>query len=650
MRPWLPDLLGVLWVLAAAGAVMAPALVHGLSLGPFDLLSQVGLTKQPGIVVHNQQTGDLIRLFIPWSALAWTQVHHGQLPLWDPYSALGMPLAFNWESAPFSLPALLGYLVPLRYAYTVAVLATLVISGTGVYVLSRVLRVGVLGSVLAATVYELSGQFMANLGWPLSSVMSWAGWLFAAAILVVRGRRRARDVALFAVVLAFAVYAGYPEAVIILGLALFVFLVVYLGLRAPRLGGSGPILRPAGDLVMAAVAGLALAMPLALPGLQIVSQSVRNAALPVTGVGGQTLISHDVLHLILPGYDGLPWQGSTYFGPIFTNYMESAAYLGVITLVLAVMALVLRRRRTETLALGAVTVVSAVLVFVPPLVSVFGRLPSAGRVRWYESLGPMTLALAVLAGMGMDVLVRMHGNRAVRHGAGASFVVAGLALAALWTTGRGHLPASEAAIRARSFLWPVLDTAVGLGVVVTLMVLHRRARLPRGSPHRSWPAAGRWAAGALLACETAFLVAAGAPLFSSSPSFLTPTPAAVALRRAVGSAVVGFGPCSPYLGINYDVNVAFGVQELPVYDPVIPQRYFSSWESVTGQQAKTPFDHSSVFCPGVTTATAARRFGVSYVLEPRGTSGPAGGVFDSRVGDEDLYRIPGGACSPRSPR
>ena len=402
------------------------------------------------------------------------------------------------------------------------------------------------------------------------------------------------------------------------------------------------------DLVIAAVAGLALSMPLALPGLQIASQSVRNAALPVTGIGGQTLISHDVLHLILPGFDGLPWQGSNYFGPIFTNYMESAAYVGVITLVLAVMALVLRRRRPETLAVGAVAVVSAVLVFVPPLVSVIGRLPSAGRVRWYESLGPLTLALAVLAGMGADVLVRMHGKRAVRYGTGAGFVVAGLALAAVWTTGRGHLPSSDEAIRARSFIWPVVDTAVGLAVVVTLAALHRR-RLPRGSPRRFLSGAGRWAAGALLACETAFLVAAGAPLFSSSPRFLSPTPAAVALQRAVGSAVVGFGPCSPDLGIFYDVNVALGVQEFPVYDPVIPQKYFSSWESVTGQQAKTPFDHSSVFCPSVTTVSAARRFGVSYVLEPRGTPGPAGAVFDTRVGDEDLYRIPGAAVATLTP-
>ena len=153
----------------------------------------------------------------------------------------------------------------------------------------------------------------------------------------------------------------------------------------------------------------------------------------------------------------------------------------------------------------------------------------------------------------------------------------------------------------------------------------------------------------MLTCETVFLVAAGAPLFSSSPTFLTPTPAVVALQRAVGSAVVGFGPCSPSVGIYYDVNVALGVQELPVYDPVIPQRYFSSWETLTGQPAKTPFDHASVFCPSVTTATEARRFGVAYVLEPRGSPGPQGAVFDTRVGDEDLYRIPGSAVATLTP-
>ncbi len=43
------DVVGVAWVLLAAGAVLTPALVHGASLGPFDQLSRYGLTSQPGV-------------------------------------------------------------------------------------------------------------------------------------------------------------------------------------------------------------------------------------------------------------------------------------------------------------------------------------------------------------------------------------------------------------------------------------------------------------------------------------------------------------------------------------------------------------------------------------------------------------------------
>ena len=99
-----PDVIGVLFVVAAALAALVPALRHGGALGPYDLLSRYGVTKQSGVSVHNSQTTDLIAQMIPWTSLAWTQVHHGHLPLWNPYNGLGMPLAFNWQSAVFGLP------------------------------------------------------------------------------------------------------------------------------------------------------------------------------------------------------------------------------------------------------------------------------------------------------------------------------------------------------------------------------------------------------------------------------------------------------------------------------------------------------------------------------------------------------------------
>src|SRR3984957_17817051 len=233
-RRWLPDLLGVGWVVVAAAVVMAPALSHGWSLGPFDQLSQLGLTQHTQALPHNSQVFDLIREIIPWTTLSWTEVHHGLLPLWNPYSALGAPLAFNWQSATFSLPALVGYLVPVRLDFTVQVLMTLLIGGTGMYVLARVMRLGVLGAAMAATAFELSGSFISVLGWPIASVMSWAGWLFACTILVIRGRHRRRDVTLFAVVLALSIYAGEPDTLAVLIVAVAVFVVVFLTIRARR--------------------------------------------------------------------------------------------------------------------------------------------------------------------------------------------------------------------------------------------------------------------------------------------------------------------------------------------------------------------------------------------------------------------------------
>ena len=189
-RRALPDVLGLAWVVAAGMALLLPALIHGIYLGPYDILGTNGLTAQHGVVVHNFSLRDQITLFIPFTEQAWTQVHQGHLPLWNPYNGLGMPLAFNWESAPFGLPALVGYVVPLRFAYTVGVLVTVVVAGTGGYVFGRVLRLGVIASAFIGTVLVLSGPMVGLLGWSATSVGSWMGWLFATAILVLRGERR----------------------------------------------------------------------------------------------------------------------------------------------------------------------------------------------------------------------------------------------------------------------------------------------------------------------------------------------------------------------------------------------------------------------------------------------------------------------------
>jgi len=651
-RSWWVDALGVLWVVAAAVAVLAPALSHGAYLGAFDWVSRYGLSSDPSVAVHNRQAFDQITEFIPWTNLAWTEVHSGHLPLWNPYTVLGMPLAFNWQAGAFGVPALIGYLFPLRLAYTVQVVVTLLIAGTGVYVLGRVLRLSVVGCAMAATVYELSGPFFGWLGWPIASVMSWAGWLFAAVVLVVRSRHRARAVTFLALVVACAVYAGQPDTLVVLASALLVFLVALFAARAPRFGGSGPIRRPVLDTVLGLVTGAALSGPLLLPGLQLLSGTDRTGdalskALPVPSL----------LMVLFQSFDGTPVAGSRWFGTGY--YTKAVAYVGVIAVVLALVAvagaLKLRWRRRETIAFGAVALVMAGIVYIPLAESFLDGLPIVGNVLWRRATIVMTFALAVLAGMGADVVIRSYRSQVVRRWAGAGFGAAAVVLLAVWTFGRGRLPPVEASIRVRSFIWPVAATALGLAVVAGLWWWSTRPSAASSSDDDGSFSAGRIAAALLLACETAFLVTAGTSLWSSSSRYLAPTRAETELARAVGSSMVGFGTNTCYgdqLGIVPDYNVALGVKELAAYEPLLPRRYGSSWRQATGQSAapvRLPIVPFSVFCPAVTTTSVARRYGVRFVLEPSGKAGPSGAVFDRAVGDEELYRIPGAGLATLTP-
>ena len=337
---------------------------------------------------------------------------------------------------------------------------------------------------------------------------------------------------------------------------------------------------------------------------------------------------HNLVHVIFQGFDGLPLSSSHWFGYI-GGYSETAAYVGVIAVVLAATALAVRRSRPEVVAFGVLCVVMVAVAFAPPVVAVLSRLPLIGTVLWQRGILPLTFGIAVLAGIGMDALVRSWDSRAVRRWAGGGFAVVALVLIVLLLFGRGDLPADQAAIRAKSFIWPAVETAVGLGVVVALTWIHRRSNSDGGSRGSSGATAGRLAGASLLVCETAFLIAAGAPLWTSSATPFASTPSMVALKSAVGQSVVGLGRSlcvlPPGLGIPENAQVAYGVQELALYDPMIPSAYYSSWRAVSRESPGLPDD--SVYCPGINSAKLARLYGVSFVLERAGAPGPRGGVF-----------------------
>ena len=209
-------------------------------------------------------------------------------------------------------------------------------------------------------------------------------------------------------------------------------------------------------------------------------------------------------------------------------------------------------------------------------------------------------------------------------------------------------------------MWPAAETVLGLLVFGALVLGRHRGNRPAGDRapgrvRRLLDDPSRAGAVVLLVSSTVFLVAVGGSWWESTTTYLAPNPAVTTLQKAVGTSIVGFGISSclfpPTLGIQANVNIAYGVHELDVYDPLTPQELYTSWTDASGHYPLPigsdgiPAAETTMFCPVVTTTASARLFGVGFVLEPHGVSGPKGSVFDQLVGNEDLYRIPGASVA-----
>jgi hypothetical protein len=627
------DALGLAWLVLVLGAYLSPALKDGFSFGAADIGRQLSyLTYVPHLIVHNSVNGDVITQEVPWNTLDWLAVHHGQLPLWDNYSGDGMPLMLNFESKPFALPTLFGYLFPLSASFLASVAALLFIAGSGTYVAARLIGAGPVGAALAGTTFMLSGSLSGWAGWAVSGPLVWAGWALAGALLCWRPRRwRSAGVVLVALSSAFAVYGGFPETLLLGSLAVgsIVAISAAFGALRGKVGVAGP-----GRLAVGVAAGAALSAPLWLPGLSVLSQSSRAGE---NGTGGLPVRALSLL--FAQGYDGLPTKGSVWFGPL--DYYEATAYVGTVAIVLAVLAVLVGWRRPVVAGLVGASLISLVVVYDPTVQHLFTDL-GAGSVATQRMLPMLAFALALLAGLGAEALRRDWRGTSVRAKLAASTGACALVLVYLaLDAGSGGVSAAELSVRRHALIWPALTLAAIAAGLLGATLWHRRD---------GW--AVRAAFVALLAAQSAYLVWAGTGLNSYSSNAFPVTTAVAELQRLVGNNLLALeGPNSKDVtmwtgdGIYPEVNIGYQIRELAVHDPATPPAYFNTWP-VPAATANAGLGNN-IFAPSVGSAAMARFYGASYILAtykrvPTGTTlvatiaVPIGGTLK-------LYRAPGAA-------
>ena len=431
--------------------------------------------------------------FVPWQRMAAAMWREGHLPLWNPLVGCGAPLAANYQTAAFYPLNLLHLLLPAEVALSWTTALHLALAGWGMYRWGRAMGLDRLPAFIGAMALEGSGFLVARAAlFPsVAFTFPWlAVWLWRAEMLVQC--RKVGDALWLGLALGLGLLAGHAQTAFYGGVLLVAYLAYRALWEARGTGGGGRRDKGRGEdtrisghrsqvtdhgsritdhgsritghesrvtnhgsritghesrvtnhgsrlwmlILCAFVLGVGLAAVQLLPTAELMLSSQRSG-----GVGEEPALTYSLwpwrfITFAAPDFFGNPGRHN-YWG--YPNYWEGAGYVGVLPLLLAVDAVISRKRGNEEAEDGLTRfwVVAAAIALLlalgkntPIFPFLFRHVPTfdlfQAPARW---LAVVAIALAALASRGAQRWPA--GHRGQRWGAlgvvvGISLLIGGL--------------------------------------------------------------------------------------------------------------------------------------------------------------------------------------------------------------------------------
>lgn len=361
----------------------------------------------------NRNMSDVVHLLVPGLATTRAALGRGELPLWDPSQALGVPHVDQVHYAVYYPPAWLAVLFGTRGLGWIA-LIHLVVAAWGTLAYLRSLRRSVVASVLGAACFAFSAWTTARLH--NFSVVGAAVWLpvvlWGFERLAQGGGRRYGVAA--AIALALSLFAGFPQVTlwVIAVAALIEAVRPFMHWRRGE-PVRRPLLEAAGVFLLSGL----LVAPQILPTADYLAGESARADQTLEVALGDVMDPSLLWHLVSPdhyasaGLDSpdrphpvalLDVDGA--LRPVSINRAETSMGIGVVGIVLALVAIAFGRS-WRTWVMAFVAVASFALLLVPALLeAVYPFVPLLHFGSPRRLLFVATFALAVLASGGLDLL------------------------------------------------------------------------------------------------------------------------------------------------------------------------------------------------------------------------------------------------------
>ncbi|MDX6384180.1 MAG: hypothetical protein QOK48_1753 [Blastocatellia bacterium] len=518
---------------------------------------------------------------VPLRVAAANMVRSGHLPLWNPYIFSGMPLLGSAQG---------GLLFPLNWFYLVfspivatdlMVISAYMVAASGAYFFARRTGASIAGAITTSLIWQSGGFLIGQISHinivHTAAMLPWVLW---ALDRYVANRGRARG-ALLAALVGLQAFAGHQQT-----LAYSLMLVVAYAIVSAFT--DLPNRKRYLSSLWYLAAGVLLAAVQIVPTFELLRNSPRATAtydffssfsMP------RSFVTTFVAPYVMGGGDGRLFR-APYIGQAY--YTEYVAYAGVLTIMLALLALLLKpdaRTKFWTIAAvcglvlafgrGAPLYLYRIIYYVPVL-NLF-RVPA-------RHLMEVNFAIAVLAGRGLTSLGVMRGSKPVmrRVAVVAGSVLLLTLLVVTWLRpAEFHLwrQAPVTFLRAPELFIPVLIAALSVWALwafargrrrstVMLLALLAFDLVLWGQSSGWYMSSGRIPEEFWTVPETVQLLRAKAPADPSSYRILT--------TRETFDPLVPSDPRKPkdwVLWIEPDVYMMYGIQNAAGYDGFGLDRY-----------------------------------------------------------------------------
>jgi hypothetical protein len=321
---------------------------------------------------HNALLSDLILENYVWKRFITQSIQARSIPLWDPYLFAGHPFLANGQHSALYPLSLIFYVMALTKAYGWFTVIQFWLAGLFTYIFLRVLGANRLGGLVGGITFQLSGFFVVSVVFTM--IIAAAVWLplvLTMIEIVIRKQEQKGPVAyspvpyivLGAFVLGIQILAGHVEITYYVLLVSAFYALCRLIVLQRRQRVWGPTLRIGGWLVVMVLLGLGLGAIQFVPLYEVASRNFRVGSVTYADVAGWALPSRRIISFLVPDFFGNP-SHHTYFDLIARRWLpiglnaygqvnplcpyctgwdtktsvEAGAYVGILPLLLAVMA------------------------------------------------------------------------------------------------------------------------------------------------------------------------------------------------------------------------------------------------------------------------------------------------------------------------